>query len=393
MPTSNRQSSSTRAAFAASLTLALVGVVLSGLLVRVHHDAASGLTSFCTISEEINCDRVALSRWSVVLGVPLAVWGVAAYAMVGVMAAWGLTARRLHPRWPAGFLLAAGAAMSLASLALAFISKSMIGAWCLLCVGSWATSLGLLVAGWLACRPAGVAEAVRADLVAVGRFPRRAAILAIAGVIGVLLLVAAYPRVEAGAAAPVVVRGAANSSGPRPSPLPAATGPAVLFSDYLCPVCARAHLELGELLRVRPDIQVIRRHFPLDSTCNPALKRQKHPGACDLARAAICAEAQGQFTVMDDALFASQESHVPLEQLVARLGLDAMKFTACLAAPATAARLADDIADGTRAKIGGTPAYVVDGRPLEGWHFPIERFPPPPGDGPPRPSSPPRGAR
>ena len=366
-------------ALAASLTLALAGLVLSAMLVRVHHDAASGLTSFCTISEEINCDKVALSRWSVLLGVPLAAWGVVAYAMIGVLAAWGLTARRLHPRWPAGLLLAAGATMGVASLALAFISKSMIGAWCLLCMGSWATSLGLLVTGWLACRPAGAAEAMRADLEAVRRFPRRAGVVALAGVVGVLLLVVAYPRVEARAAGGLETEGARNPSSPVPSPLPSAAGPAVLFSDYLCPVCARAHLELGELLRVRPDIQVIRRHFPLDSICNPALTRRKHPGACDLARAAICAEAQGQFAAMDDALFASQEAPVPLEQLVARLGLDAKKFTACLTAPATAARLADDIAAGIRAKFGGTPAYVVDGTPQEGWHFPIERFPPPPG--------------
>ncbi len=364
MPTSPRQFSSTQGAFAASITLALAGMLLSVMLVRVHHDAASGLTSFCTISEEINCDKVALSRWSVV---------------VGVLAAWGLTARRLHPRWPAGFLLAAGAAMSLASLALAYISKSMIGAWCLLCTGSWAASLGLLVSGGLACRPAGVAEAVRADLAAVGRFPRRAAILAIAGVIGVLLLVVAYPRVEAKSDRVRVGQGSGIGLGPVPSPLPPATGPAMLFSDYLCPVCARAHLELGELLRIRPDIQVIRRHFPLDSSCNPALKRRKHPGACDLARAAICAEAQGQFAAMDDALFASQESPapVPAAQLAAQLGLDGEKFRACLTAPATAARLADDIAAGIQAEFGGTPAYVVDGVVHDGGHFPIERFPPP----------------
>ena len=109
--------------------------------------------------------------------------------------------------------------------------------------------------------------------------------------------------------------------------------------------------------------------------CNPALKRRKHPGACDLARAAICAEAQGRFAAMDDALFASQESPVPLGQLETRLGLDDEKFKACLTAPATAARLADDIAAGIRAKFSATPAYVVDGVVHQGGHFPLERFP------------------
>ena len=180
---------SQRVAFAASLALALAGLVLSIMLVRVHHDAASGLTSFCTISEEVNCDKVALSRWSSLFGVPVAVWGVAGYGLVGALAVWGLSAGRLHSRWPAGLLLASGLAFSAVSLGLAFISKAIIGAWCLLCVGSWVTSLGLLVTGWLACRPGGVAAAVRADLQAVRKYPRRAAALALAGAGGVLLLI------------------------------------------------------------------------------------------------------------------------------------------------------------------------------------------------------------
>lgn len=210
------------------------------------------------------------------------------------------------------------------------------------------------------------------------KYPRRAAALALAGVGGVLLLAVAYPRVEAKTAGGLVGQSAGGSQKPVPPSLPAAKGPAVLFSDYLCPGCALAHLELGELRRSRPDIQVIHRHFPLDSMCNPALKRRKHPGACDLAHAAICAEAQGQFAAMDDVLFASQESPVPLEQLATRLGLDDEKFKACLTAPATAAQLADDIAAGIRAKFSTTPAYVFDGVVHEGGHLPLERFPPPP---------------
>ena len=132
----NRQAlSSQRTAFAASLALALAGLVLSIVLVRVHNDAAAGLTSFCTISEEINCDKVALSRWSLLFGVPVAVWGVAGYGLVVALAVWGLSAGRLHSRGPAGLLLVLGLAFSAVSLGLAFISKAVIEAWCLL---SWA---------------------------------------------------------------------------------------------------------------------------------------------------------------------------------------------------------------------------------------------------------------
>ncbi len=366
-----------RAAFAVSLGLALAGLTLSFLLVRVHHDAAAGLTSFCTINDEINCDKVALSRWSVLLGVPVAAWGLLGYGLAALLSAWGLSARRLHPRWPAGLLLLFGAVAVAGSLALAWISKAIIGAWCLLCVGSWAVSLGLLLAGAWACRPAGAGASLREDLGAITRRPRHAAVAALLGLLALFGLVAGYPRPEP-RPRPVVTGG--NSSRPNlvalPPPLPAATGPAVLFSDYECPFCAQAHDELRDLLRRRPDIQVVKRHFPLDQACNPLLKRPMHLRACELARAAICAEAQGQLEAMDDALYASQKAPAPVEELVRRLGLDAAKFAACLKASSTEARLAEDVAAGLKANLRSTPTYLVDGTLHEG-KLPVERFPPP----------------
>ena len=364
-----------RAAFAAALAFALAGLVLAVMLVRVHHDAAIGLTSFCTISEEISCDKVALSSWSVLLGVPVAAWGVVGYGLAAALAAWGLSGRRLHARWPAGGLLAIGGVAGVVALVLALISKLVIGTWCLLCMGSWVASLGLLVAGWMACRPVGAVAAVRADLQAVGRQPRRAAAVAVAGLFGLLLLVVGYPRVEARGKAAGASPGAASPAA-LPPPLPAATGPAVLFSDYECPFCALAHDELRETLRRRPDIQVVRRNFPLDQACNPIMKRPMHLRACELARAAICADDQGQLEAMDDALFASQKAPVPVEELAARLKLDLGRFKACLGSPATEARLASDIEAGMKAKLRSTPTYVVDGTLYEG-RLPLERFPPP----------------
>jgi protein-disulfide isomerase len=161
-----------------------------------------------------------------------------------------------------------------------------------------------------------------------------------------------------------------------PPPLPPAKGPAILFSDYECPFCGIAHQELKEVLRLRPDIQVVRRHFPLDQACNPLLKHPMHLRACEKARASICAEAQGRLEDMDDALFASQKDAVTVLELAARLKLDLGRFRACLAAPSTEARLAADVEAGIAAKLRSTPTYVVDGTLHEG-KLPLERFPPP----------------
>ena len=89
-------------------------------------------------------------------------------------------------------------------------------------------------------------------------------------------------------------------------------------------------------------------------------------GACELARAGICAEAQGRFEAMDDALFANQAEKAPVEELARRVGLDLDRLRACLAAPETEARLKSDIQEGIQAGIRGTPSYVVDGKVFPG---------------------------
>jgi protein-disulfide isomerase len=123
-------------------------------------------------------------------------------------------------------------------------------------------------------------------------------------------------------------------------------------------------------------VTLVRRHFPLDSECNAVVKRPMHPAACELARAAICAEAQGKLEPMDDALFANQQAKRPVEEVARAVGLDLAAFRRCLASPATEERLRSDIEAGVRVGLNATPTYVVGGRPYAG-RLPVELLPPP----------------
>src|SRR5512142_3114038 len=186
---------SPRGAFAAALALALVGVALSIALARLHVRAHAGESSFCALSDVVNCDRVATSRFSVVLGLPVAVWGAFGYGLTGALAAWGFAGRsRRGATWPAGLLLLVAGVAVAASVALALVSEIAIGALCLLCAASWATSVALLAAAWRACRPPGVVRAVRADLAAARASPAAVAALAAALAAGVAIAVGLYPR-------------------------------------------------------------------------------------------------------------------------------------------------------------------------------------------------------
>jgi protein-disulfide isomerase len=371
--------SSRRPALVAAAALAAIGLVLAAMLARQHAQAHAGIASFCALNEYVNCDRVATSRYSVVLGLPVAAWGMLGYGLALVLAIAGLRPGRRREGWPAGLLFLVAAAASGAAVALALVSKLAIGALCLLCAASWLTSFALLVAAWRACHPDGVAAATRGDLAVLAARPLLATAVALAAVGAVALLAAAYPRYwkRAAASAPPPTAPKTEPTAPA-GPAAVTQGPLVVveFSDYECPFCAKAHEETKQLLATRPDVTLVKRHFPLDSACNPLVKRRMHPEACDLARAAICAEEQGKLPAMDDALFRNQQAKRPIEEVAAVVGLDLAAFRHCLASPTTDERLRSDVEAGARVGLTATPTYVVGGRTYAG-RLPPELLPPP----------------
>jgi protein-disulfide isomerase len=366
---------SRRPALLAAAALAAVGFVLAAVLARQHADAHAGIASFCAISEYVDCDRVATSRYSIVLGLPVATWGLLGYGLAVVLAAAGLRPGRRRESWPAGLLFLVAAVAAVVAVVLALVSELAIGALCLLCASSWLTSFALLAAAWRACQPEGVAAAVRGDLEVLRERPLLVAGVVLAAACGVALVAAAYPRYwERPAAASGAPAGRAPASPATPAVTP---GPLVVveFSDYQCPFCAKAHEDTKALLAGRPDVTLVRRHFPIDSQCNHAVKVRKHPDACALARAAICAEEQGKLPPMDDALFRNQEAKRPVEEIAAVVGLDLARFRRCLGAPETEMRLRSDIDAAVRVGLTATPTYVVGGRIYAG-QLPVELLPP-----------------
>src|SRR5436190_17091670 len=71
-----------------ALVLALAGAALSTVTIVVHERLASGsgYTSFCNLGGIVNCDAVLESRFSTVLGVPVAAWGLTAFLAGAVLA-------------------------------------------------------------------------------------------------------------------------------------------------------------------------------------------------------------------------------------------------------------------------------------------------------------------
>lgn len=153
------------------------------------------------------------------------------------------------------------------------------------------------------------------------------------------------------------------------------------FADPLCPHCKDMGIVLGEFVKKYPDkVRVIFRHYPLDIQCNSAMKRAFHVGACDLARAMECGDAQGKFWPMHDAIFAQQDvfmrnpvTEKAVESLAMTAGANTAQLLGCFKSQSTIAKVKSDIAAGNKIKVTGTPTTIVNDRRLPG--VPLEFIP------------------
>ena len=143
----------------------------------------------------------------------------------------------------------------------------------------------------------------------------------------------------------------------------------VEFSDFECPACGRAFLDLTPILEsARVPVKLVHRNFPLSSGCNPQVKQEGHPHACQAAVAYECASAQGKAKEYYRTLFQNQ-SALDTPSLVgyaARVGLDQGEFERCLASPAAAAKVAADVAAGAAVGVESTPTFFINGRKVPG---------------------------
>jgi len=141
------------------------------------------------------------------------------------------------------------------------------------------------------------------------------------------------------------------------------------FTDFQCPFCGRAHHVLLELVQRYPGkIHLVHRDYPLDKSCNPTISEAFHPDACNAAYFALCASEQNLYWPFEETLFANQRKLNDAFMLSAgeSLGLDPSKLRTCVQAPSTRAAVLEDIREGIKRKIEGTPTVFLNGEPIVG---------------------------
>ena len=132
------------------------------------------------------------------------------------------------------------------------------------------------------------------------------------------------------------------------------------YSDYECPFCKRFHETAKEIMKAYDGkINWVYRHFPLPF---------HNPGAEKEAEASECVNELGgnaAFWKYTDAVYERTKSNgngFPLNQLAPlakELGLDDKKFTECYESGKYAARVKEDLDEGKKIGVTGTPTNII----------------------------------
>jgi uncharacterized membrane protein len=320
------------------LVLTVVGVATSSLLELVHYRAyaAPGEDSFCTFGAHVDCESVALSKYAVLLGLPLPIWGLVGFVTLGLCAWRG-------SRW----LLPLSGLAALVGVALTGVSAWGVGAWCLACELVHALSLGIFALSWRA----------RAELDGASSVQDGALLAAPA--LGLLVATRLFlpPYWVLGDARTLAFEHGRTEQG---DPWIGAAEPRLVlqeFIDYTCPHCKVAAARSRAALAEHPnELRIVRRHHPR-MPCQP-----RQEARCLPLRIAFCADEQDRFWQADRWLLShSQGADVPDVARAAReLELDGERLAACVASDATFERAVAEWKRAKKARLPGTPYYATD---------------------------------
>ncbi len=349
----------------AFLILCTVGVILSADLLRLHFKVFKdpNYHAFCAMSEQVNCETVAISKYAVFAGLPVAIWGLLGYFFMGGLCVWGFFNHRQPTSWPFGILFCLSLFSALVSIALFIISHFLIHSFCIICAGAYLTNFLLcgLTLGDLRHLKSGPFAAVRSEIQTLAK-KKFSSLLYVAPFVAILLafwfFLPTYWQVGImtgpggllvgntaegfhwiGARAPVV--------------------DIVEFSDYQCPHCGRGHMEIRTLIRKHPDkIRLIHRHYPL----------RRHPYAFDYSKLAYCSGKQDHFWEANDYLFKTGRRSDPVtpKELAAAIQISPKLLSECVDSKEAQTEVANDIAAARALNIRRTPTYVVGNKTYPG---------------------------
>ena len=388
---SNTSPSSTKFWFLTLFIISLMTLIVHSYLSLHGYNLKLGLEagqSLCNVSTTFNCDSAAVSRYSSLFGIPMALLGAVtqlAFLIFLLSSQWNLSEhsdllRRLI-FWLALFVAAI-------SIIMANISIFALNSYCPFCIVTYVLSFISLFAAFK-YQTENPWPKLTSDISQFFSSVRWPVVLLIAipalGYVGNSIILDSYGfgKLE------MIIQDSVNQWEQSPSfefkpdqglTLGNSKNPKMViveFADFLCPHCRLAYPALHAFVQSHPDTQLIFKSFPLDAKCNKNLTHEGDGYRCKLAGAVFCAaKLFNKGWEFHDWLFDNQENmkaidHFPeiLENASSKNLVSADAIKKCLDEDATLDALQATSLEGFNAKIEGTPTIFVNGKILPRGQF------------------------
>ncbi len=143
---------------------------------------------------------------------------------------------------------------------------------------------------------------------------------------------------------------------------PNATVTFIEFGDFECPSCKDNEPAIKQMLATYGNkINFVFKHFPISDI---------HPDAERAGEASECARDQGKFWEYHDKLYDNQDKlgGDNLLKYAQDIGMDGQAFAECLQNGHKDAIVQQELVEGIRAGVRGTPTFFINGKKLEGIH-------------------------
>jgi len=372
-----------------ALVCASVGLAASAYAAYVHYHLLydPNYRSLCDVSATVSCTTVYQSRFSTFRGIPVALLGGIWFAVAGLLALGGLTARDTVRESVPGYLFVLSTAALAVILYLGYASFFLIKAVCVVCLTTYAAVIGLfLISG-------------AATSVPMTTLPRRAARdarvlfgspLAIALVVlffaGAASTLAFFPREAVVTAADGTQTQAAPqataeqkseferwyAAQPRVPLVIPSDGAKVLvvkFNDFQCPACGQSYLQykpiFAKYAAEKPgEVKMVLKDYPLNRDCNDNVTQTLHPAACDAA-VAVRLAPPAKVIAMEEWLYTHQPEMTSPSVRQAAKDVAGVTDLEAKFAP-TLAGVKSDIALGKQLQVRSTPTFFINGVKIEG---------------------------
>jgi uncharacterized membrane protein/protein-disulfide isomerase len=376
------------------LGCALLGLGFAGSSSWVHYRLLTdpSYISPCDINATFSCTQAYLSRYGAVWGGPVALGGVAWFALVALIAAFATPDRpRVTGASAAGSYVFGLATIGLAViLYLGFKSFFELQTYCLLCLGTYVSVIAIFVTSGLTTSVGmgRVPSRIVADLRSVLRKPAMLTatlIYIVAAASGVALFPREMTVAETPPPPPPKDKAEQFTEAWNAQPrvdlgIPAGDAKVLIvkFNDYLCPSCrssALAHQPvLDQFAKTHPgEVKVVIRDWMWNKDCNFTLSATGpgHEASCDAAVAVRLARDRGKDRELTSWLWEHQATFFDQGRAgkVAEASAAIRKKTADLLGvtdfqaqyPTKLEEIRSDIVHGQTLQIRETPTFFING--------------------------------